>query len=279
MNTPITVERLNQMSYSKKCSVLFNDVAELYDRVRPGYPDSVVERVLACASVPEDGKILEVGCGTGQLTVPLAKRGYEITAIDRGPDLAHVASQNCSAFSKTRIINSTFEEWEGVLHSFDLVTSAQTYHWFDPNYGIQHASSSLKHTGSIALIWNVQNRSRDTDFWRATDPVYEKYRQASTAGHKPLEWSIEAYRKALDDSILFEDPVEITEQWNMVYSHDDYIMLLNTYSDHISLPEPQKSAFFSEISEIIMDFGGQVERLYETIAIVANKRTVAFESI
>ncbi len=267
------------MSYSEKYSTLFNDVAKLYDKVRPGYPGKLIKEVLLHASVPEGGKILEVGCGTGQLTVPLAAQGYEISAIDRGPDMVRIANQKCKAYPQTQVFNSTFEDWKDLPASYDLLTSAQAFHWFDQSYGIRRADELLKPTGSIALIWNVQRRSRDTDFWHATNPIYKKYDQASTAGHKPLEWSIDKYINALKISELFSNPIEFIVEWNKVYSHDEYLMLLNTYSDHLALPDPQKNSFFSEISKIIKEFGGQVERLYETIAIVSKKRVEVLEQI
>ncbi|NQU05916.1 MAG: hypothetical protein HQ568_07470 [Calditrichaeota bacterium] len=63
------------------CNV-FNEAAVIYDKARPGYPDELIEEVLSFASMTSDSRILEIGCGTGQLTVPLAKRGFSINALD-----------------------------------------------------------------------------------------------------------------------------------------------------------------------------------------------------
>ena len=63
---------------------LFNQVAELYDSARPGYPGALFDDILSYANLPQNARILEVGCGTGQATLPLARRGYAIDCIEPG---------------------------------------------------------------------------------------------------------------------------------------------------------------------------------------------------
>ena len=71
-------------------STLFNDVAELYDRARPGYPSEIIDAIVERSGIPERGRILEIGCGTGQITLPFAERGYTIVAIEPGDRTAAV---------------------------------------------------------------------------------------------------------------------------------------------------------------------------------------------
>ena len=63
---------------------VFNEVAALYDEVRPGYPPAIVDAAVALAALPSGGRILEIGCGTGQITLPFAMRGYSILALEPG---------------------------------------------------------------------------------------------------------------------------------------------------------------------------------------------------
>jgi 2-polyprenyl-3-methyl-5-hydroxy-6-metoxy-1,4-benzoquinol methylase len=67
---------------------IFNEVATLYDEVRPGYPTAIIDAITALAALPPEGKILEIGCGTGQITIPFALRGYTILALEPGDALA-----------------------------------------------------------------------------------------------------------------------------------------------------------------------------------------------
>lgn len=62
----------------------FDEAAEDYNRWRAGYPDEVVEDVVDCAHIDSSSRVLEVGCGTGQLSVPLADRGVDMVAVEVG---------------------------------------------------------------------------------------------------------------------------------------------------------------------------------------------------
>src|SRR5262249_40941602 len=83
---------------------VFDQAAELYDRARPGYPAELVEELVQFAEIQAGSRVLEIGCGTGQLTAPLAERGCEIIALDLGPNLAAVAPRNLAAYPSAPVI-------------------------------------------------------------------------------------------------------------------------------------------------------------------------------
>ena len=64
---------------------IFDQAALDYDEVRPGYPEELIEDVISISAIPKDGRILEIGCGTGQATIPFAKRGYSINSSTHIP--------------------------------------------------------------------------------------------------------------------------------------------------------------------------------------------------
>jgi len=66
----------------------FDSVAKLYDQYRTGYPDDVVDAVIALSGVSAGTRVLEIGCGTGQLSVPLARYGVDLVAVELGQHLA-----------------------------------------------------------------------------------------------------------------------------------------------------------------------------------------------
>ena len=73
----------------------FNKVARLYSEMRPSYPEALIEDVVSLSGIPPDGRILEVGCGPGQATVPFARRGYAMLCLDIGADLIAIAAEKC----------------------------------------------------------------------------------------------------------------------------------------------------------------------------------------
>ena len=54
----------------------FDEIANLYEAARPGYPDALIEDVVSYADLKLNDRILEVGCGTGQATKSFARQGF-----------------------------------------------------------------------------------------------------------------------------------------------------------------------------------------------------------
>ena len=61
----------------------FDEVADLYDMARPGYPLSLVDDLVELTGLHSGTRVLEIGCGTGQLTLPLAEHGASLNQIGR----------------------------------------------------------------------------------------------------------------------------------------------------------------------------------------------------
>src|SRR5436189_21759 len=127
----------------KNLRTTFDEVALLYDQARPGYPEALFEDVIALSGIPPGGRILEIGCGTGQATLPLARRGYRILAIELGENLAAVARRNLAAYPTVEIRTGAFEEWPVQECAFDLAVSATAFHWIDPTIGYAKVARAL----------------------------------------------------------------------------------------------------------------------------------------
>ena len=94
----------------------FDTVASLYDEVRPGYPDVIIDAIIERSGLHAEGRILEIGCGTGQITRPFARRGYVILALELGPALAALAAEHLRPYPQVRVVPVAFENWPEVNH-------------------------------------------------------------------------------------------------------------------------------------------------------------------
>jgi SAM-dependent methyltransferase len=253
-------------------AAVFNEVATLYDEVRPGYPAAIVDAILAFAALHADGRILEIGCGTGQITLPFAERGYGIVALEPGDALAALAARKCRPYPAVRVVPTSFEAWPLEAHAFDLVLAAQSFHWIAADEGYLKAASALRPGGAIALVWHF-DVSHDTPFWQATLPIYDRYLPTPADGSAPtLADQVARHRDALRSCDAFIDARELRHHWARTYAGDDYLKLLNTFSNHRSLPEPARSAFFEAVADVIGRTGGAVHRKYETVLLLARTR-------
>ena len=250
----------------------FDTVASLYDEVRPGYPDVIIDAVIERSGLPAEGRILEIGCGTGQITRPFARRGYAILALERGPALAALAAEHLRPYPLARVVPVAFETWPIEREAFDLVLSAQAFHWIDPVLGLARAAEALKPQGAIALVWNI-DRSEHTDFYQATRPLYERFlpSDAQREHVDPLEQRAMRYHDALRQSRAFAGQTTFRHSWQHQYTGPQFMKLLQTFSNHQTLPEPAKTQFFQGMAAELARFGNVVTCHYETLLLVAHK--------
>ena len=130
----------------------FDQAAELYDRARPGYPAELFDDLARLAGVGAGCRVLEVGPGTGQATVPLAERGCRIVAVELGEDLAAVARRRLARFPAVQVVTAAFEDWPPPAEPFDLVLAATVFHWIDPAVRVTKAADALRPGGALATI-------------------------------------------------------------------------------------------------------------------------------
>jgi len=246
----------------------FNKSAEWYDQIRPAYPEALVNDVITLSAIPENGEILEIGCGTGKATEVFASRGYAMLCLDIGTDLAAVAVRKFSESAHVEIEVSSFEDWESGGRLFDLVIAATSFHWIDPAIAYVKSAAVLKPNGSLAVFWNKAIR-RDEGFFMRVQDVYRAC--APSLGSAAAE--MERYEAEPANNALFWDPIVRSYRWTKEYSAEEYIDLLGTYSDHISLPNSERRALFSGIADLIRrEYGGRVLKHYESVLRLLRKR-------
>jgi len=131
---------------------VFDRVAAEYDRHRPAYPDELIDRACAFAGLRPGDRVLEVGCGSGQLTRSLLTRGLRVMAVEPGDRLTVLARQNLGGIGDVEIVNARLEDAPLPRERFPAVFSASAFHWIDPDVGWRRAADVLVPGGTLALV-------------------------------------------------------------------------------------------------------------------------------
>ena len=256
----------------KQAARSFDRVALDYERYRPSYPAGVVERILARTHLPGHARILEVGSGTGKATELFVARGYSVTCIEPGKNLAAVAAEKFVG-RPVKIATAAFEDWNGEDEAFDLVVSAQAWHWINPQVGYVRAARALNAHGSLALLWNMYpNQSSPI-----TSEFDEVYRRTAPQMSKKIDDTETVIHNRIEEILNsgYFRPVEVHRfHWTKRYTAAEHIGLLGTYSDHLALPEKNRQRLFEALAEVIERHGGSFERQYLTTLFVAFKAPV-----
>lgn len=128
----------------------FDRLASEYDRWRPTYPDELIDRACEIAGLSPGDHVLEVGCGTGQLTRSLLARGLRVTAVEPGAQL--IAHADAKLEGPVEFINARLEDSALPPRAFAAAFSASAFHWVDPEVGWRLVAEALVPGGTFALV-------------------------------------------------------------------------------------------------------------------------------
>jgi SAM-dependent methyltransferase len=238
----------------------FGSVADLYDRARPSYPDALVDDLMALAP----HHILDVGTGTGKAARLFLARGCSVLGVEADERMAEVARRH-----GVEVEESTFETWEARGRVFDMLTSAQAWHWVDPAVGATKAAAVLRPGGHFAAFWNLG--AHDTEVLVALEAAYQQL--APEIAQTTVALGYRDARIASDvETLLSTDGFVSTElrsyAWDMVYTRADWLTYLATHSDHVRLPDDQRSALLDAVGETIDSLGGEISYHFQTVLIL-----------
>lgn len=242
----------------------FDEDAINYDKWRPNYCKELFNDIIKYSKLNKRKKALEIGIGTGQATPPFLSTGCDLTAIELGKNLANFSKNKFKDYKNFNIQNISFEDFEHNYSSFDLIYSATAFHWIDEAIGYPKVFNLLKPNGTIALFWNKPFVGRKNDILhQRIQNIYEKYKPSNT---KPIENDEQHYKELLEklNKYGFKDvELKLYHQTRM-FNSNDYISLLNTYSDHIAMTSKIKEQFEKEIKQAILDNNNYLN-IYDTI--------------
>lgn len=257
---------------------VFNEVPELYDRVRPKYPDELFADLCAVTGMDERSSVLEVGCGTGQATRSLASLGCSVTAVEPGGDMAALTRQHLASFRNVEVETSTFEEWEDRGRRFDALVAASSWHWVDPSIGWQRAHDVLHPGGWVALLGHVVvRRPGEPEVYAETADLHERFSSGNPDwGDPPLEEDV----RGTDESWgLVDDPGPLfgptivrwypTVQW---FTGDGFADHLRSLSPYRKLDGDVREPLLNAVAERIRTrMGDRASRRYLSVLRVGRR--------
>ena len=215
-----------------------------YDRLRPGYPDAVLDAMLApLAGSAPTLRAIDLGAGTGKLSSALAERGLEVTAVDTSEAMLEVARARGRTIAAGSLAThlARAEETGLPAASAELVTVAQAWHWFDAEEASAEVARLLAPGGVLALVWNMLD---------VTIPWVHRLSRIMHAGdiHR------EDFAPTVGPELELTDRRAIT--WEDPMPTQDVIDLARTRSYVITAPEERRQKVLANLDWYLHDHLG-----------------------
>jgi SAM-dependent methyltransferase len=264
----------------------YKGIAGIYDEIRPSYPEKLIKDVTCKADLKLTDRLLEIGAGTGKATVQFAEKGFTINAIEIGEDMAEILKDKCANYPKVTVDVTSFEEWE--CHNsqkYDMIYSAQAFHWIDKNIKFKKCHELLKDNGYLILFWyNPSNDKLPTTkiIQEKIDDIVNKYvsnyfvdsgkpqRREHDGVHNEDERKTE-----IESSGLFELIEKIEYVHETTNNSRQYLKVMKSVPSFASILDVLDDKIIynmnNEIEEVINDHGGYVGTLFNFSLYITKK--------
>jgi len=270
--------RLIKRSEVMRSRESFNEAAELYDEVRPSYPDELIDWIIEKTDLRVTDNLLEIAPATGQCTRKFAERDFTVHSVELGDKLAELLLENMKTYNVTCDV-SAFEDWvPNNNDKYKLIYCATAWHWIDPKVKYKKAFDLLEENGRLAIIWNNALGNVDNTIMDKAYDLLFSYHKESAFSTKPR--TVEEIKARnlgtkgmLEDSghFLLDDQFEKT--WSFMQPKEKVIKGFYSQSSFLSLNKEDKEELVFKLSKVFKKMDDNVETSFKSVVYLLKKKT------
>lgn len=232
---------------------VFDTIPDQFDRFRPRYCPALFSDLIAYAGIGPGKTVLELGPGTGQATDPILDTGCDYLAIELGEHLARFMACKYGDRPNFHIVNDDFITHDFGNSRFDMIYSAATIQWIPEEIAFSKTFDLLKPGGTLAMmLTNGDYRTPNEALYQKIQAVYGQY------FHPETKYTHGAFVYANAPSYGFVGFEKRAYHGERVFTADEYVSFCGTHCDHIVIPEPDKSKFFSGLRQAVLEAGNRI---------------------
>jgi SAM-dependent methyltransferase len=237
----------------------FEQVADLYERARPEYPDGAVAWIAGELDLRAGRTVLDLGAGTGKLTRALVQTGARVIAVEPGEQML---GQLKRVVAKAEALHGAAEAIPLPDESVDAATMGQSFHWFRHDEAIPELHRVLRRDSGIALIWNW--RDQESKLQERLNDLIEPFVPPGRDRGKP-------YTEPLESSRLFSTPEKREFRFSQRLDADGVVDRIGSISFIASATEEHRRKLTEKLRAFVAAEGGAVQLPYVTVVYVSRK--------
>lgn len=243
---------------TKSYTDAFKGTAWYYARYRSGYPSEFFELAKQKFNLTKIDRVLDLGCGTGQIAIPIANYVREVIAMDPEPEMLAEGKQQAQKAYTSNIVwieggSEDIEDLKDKLGKFKLTTMGSSFHWMNREKTLDKLYELTLDNGGIIIVGSSSVWTKANE-WQATiKSVIQKWvgeeRRAGSGTYRVPAKKYEDY--------LARSKFHRVETWRYPFSVTDHLesVVGNIYSTsfaNINVLKNNKEAFESELKEALL---------------------------
>lgn len=237
----------------------FRGTAWYYARFREGYPADFFDLIKRKFNLMKSDRILDLGCGTGQIAIPISSFVKEVVAMDPEVEMVAEGKNQAKALGAQNIVwveggSGDLPGMQERLGSFNLVTIGTSFHWMNREKILNDLYEIITDNGGIAIVWNTSIWTKVPNDWQsAVKTVIKKYLgEERRAGSGFYQTPSRGHEEIVKES-RFKRMELWKHHWTVSSSLDEVIG--NLYSTSMANPYilgNNKEAFEEDLRETLL---------------------------
>ena len=237
----------------------FGRTAREYELGRPGWPEELLDRVVADLGLGREAEVLDLGAGTGKLTRLLVPRFARVVAVEPDGQMRNVLEE---VVPGAESLAGGAEAIPADDAAVDAVFCAEAFHWFASDETVAEIARVLRPGGALVLLWSIFGEERDPPLSSEAGAVLdEAFERGGMAGGPRVTSGV--WREPLERSAfgeLREDELE----WVYVTRRDEWIAHILSVSSIAHQPDEDRLELAERLRELVPE--GDVRRPFRTVA-------------
>lgn len=201
---------------------LYKGTHEYYMQYRPNVPKEVIDIVIEHFDIKLSDRILDIGCGTGQVPLVMNSRCKEMVCLDPDPEMIKIAKK-VTKNSQTKMIwiNSRAEELGKLKREigvFKIAMFSRSFHWIDQDQVLKDINTLIDKDGGVAIFSDRSLWTGQEDWQQVVKKIVQKYLgEKRRAGKNMFKESGERWEDIVGRSpfsFIKTQSVVIVRYWN-----------------------------------------------------------------
>jgi SAM-dependent methyltransferase len=211
---------------------LYQGTAAYYDEFRLPYPQLLVDELVERAHADGRGRLMDLACGTGQLSFAMHEHFAQTWAVDQEPDMVEFARAKATAagIADMKFVTAAAEELTAPECAFDVIVVGNAFHRLQRDVVAARMRSWLRDGGWVALIWSdgsAAGEATGSQAWQVTlAELVQRWRarldaaESDQSGPRVPTWYSQDRSDRPDIEVMRDVGLDFVESRQFVIQHD-----------------------------------------------------------